>query len=46
MLLYAVLGSQAVRFLKASGALWLDRICGGALLALAGSLAFYRRASA
>jgi threonine/homoserine/homoserine lactone efflux protein len=46
MLLYAVLGSQAVRFLKASGALWLDRICGGALLALAGSLAFYRRAGA
>ena len=24
---------------------WLDRICGGALLALAGSLAFYRRAT-
>lgn len=43
---YAVLGSQAVRVLKKSGALWLDRICGGALLALAGSLAFYRRASA
>jgi threonine/homoserine/homoserine lactone efflux protein len=43
---YALLGSRAVRLLKASGALWLDRICGGALLALAGSLAFYRRASA
>ncbi|MDR6634006.1 threonine/homoserine/homoserine lactone efflux protein [Phyllobacterium sp. 1468] len=43
---YAVLGSRAVRLLKKSGALWLDRICGGALLALAGSLAFYRRASA
>ncbi|KQS95845.1 MULTISPECIES: LysE family translocator [unclassified Rhizobium] len=43
---YASLGSQAVRVLKKSGALWLDRICGGALLALAGSLAFYRRASA
>ena len=43
---YAALGSQAVKVLKASGALWLDRICGGALLALAGSLAFYRRASA
>jgi threonine/homoserine/homoserine lactone efflux protein len=40
---YALLGSQAVRFLKRSGAIWLDRICGGALLALAGSLAFYRR---
>jgi hypothetical protein len=35
-----------VRLLKQSGALWLDRICGGALLALAGSLALYRRASA
>lgn len=43
---YALLGSQAVRLLKKSGALWLDRICGGALLTLAGSLAFYRRASA
>lgn len=42
---YAVVGSQAVRFLKRSGAIWLDRICGGALLALAGSLAFYRRAA-
>jgi threonine/homoserine/homoserine lactone efflux protein len=45
MLGYAVLGSQAVRLLKRSGALWLDRICGGALLTLAGSLAFYRRAA-
>lgn len=43
---YAMLGSRAVRLLKKSGALWLDRICGGALLTLAGSLAFYRRASA
>ncbi len=42
---YASLGSQAVKVLKKSGALWLDRICGGVLLALAGSLAFYRRAS-
>jgi threonine/homoserine/homoserine lactone efflux protein len=42
---YAALGGQAVRLLKKSGALWLDRICGGALLTLAGSLAFYRRAS-
>lgn len=40
---YALLGSQAVRLLRNSGAVWLDRICGGALLALAGSLAFYRR---
>lgn len=44
MLGYALLGSQAIRMLKKSGALWLDRICGGALLSLAASLAFYRRA--
>jgi threonine/homoserine/homoserine lactone efflux protein len=43
---YALLGSQAVRVLRKSGALWLDRICGGALLVLAGTLAFYRRAAA
>ncbi|MBX4868767.1 MULTISPECIES: LysE family translocator [Rhizobium] len=42
---YAFFGSQAVRFLKTSGALWLERACGGALLALAGSLALYRRAT-
>ncbi|MCA1405959.1 LysE family translocator [Ensifer sp. IC3342] len=42
---YALIGSQAVRFLKRAGAIWLDRVCGGALLALAGSLAFYRRAA-
>lgn len=45
MFAYALLGSQAVRLLRQSGALWLDRICGGALLTLAGSLAFYRRAN-
>ena len=43
MLTYAVAGAQAIRFLRAKGVLWLDRICGGALLALAGSLALYRR---
>ncbi|WP_027667731.1 LysE family translocator [Rhizobium leguminosarum] len=42
---YAFFGSQAVRFLKTAGAMWLERACGGALLALAGSLAFYRRAT-
>ena len=41
---YAVFGSQAVRVLKSEGAKWLERACGGALLALAGSLALYRRA--
>ncbi|TWO71859.1 LysE family translocator [Caenimonas sedimenti] len=40
---YAVLGARAVRLLKANAVRWLDRICGGALLALAGSLAFVRR---
>ena len=43
---YALLGSRAVRLLKKSGALWLDRVCGVTLLALAGSLAFYRRVTA
>jgi len=43
MFAYASTGAQAIRFLRARGVLWLDRICGGALLALAGSLAFYRR---
>jgi threonine/homoserine/homoserine lactone efflux protein len=43
MLVYASAGAQAVRFLRAKAVLWLDRVCGGALLALAGSLALYRR---
>jgi threonine/homoserine/homoserine lactone efflux protein len=43
MLGYASAGAQAIRFLRARGLLWLDCICGGALLALAGSLALYRR---
>jgi len=43
MFVYAVAGAQAIRFLRAKGVLWLDRICGGALLALAGSLTLYRR---
>jgi threonine/homoserine/homoserine lactone efflux protein len=43
MLVYASAGAQAIRLLRARGVLWLDRLCGGALLALAGSLAFYRR---
>jgi threonine/homoserine/homoserine lactone efflux protein len=43
---YAMLGARAIRVLKRSGALWLDRLCGAALLTLAGFLAFYRRASA
>ncbi|MBN9428129.1 MAG: LysE family translocator [Burkholderiales bacterium] len=43
MLAYALTGARAIRFLRAKGALWLDRACGGALIALAGSLALYRR---
>jgi threonine/homoserine/homoserine lactone efflux protein len=43
MLGYALAGAYAIRVLRAKGALWLDRVCGGALLALAGSLALYRR---
>ncbi|WP_137917638.1 LysE family translocator [Hydrogenophaga sp. 2FB] len=45
MLSYAAAGAQAIRRLRANGVLWLDRVCGGALLALAGSLAFYRRSA-
>lgn len=40
---YAAAGAKAIRLLRADGVLWLDRLCGGALLALAGSLALYRR---
>ena len=45
MLAYAFAGRQALRLLRDRGALWLERASGGALLALAGSLAFYRRQS-
>lgn len=44
MLAYAFVGARALRLLKAGATRWLDRLCGGALLGLAGSLAFYRRA--
>ena len=45
MLAYALVGARAVRLLKARAVKWLDRVCGGALLALAGSLAFYRHST-
>jgi len=45
MLAYAAAGARAIRALRENGRLWLDRICGGTLLALAGSLALYRRTS-
>nr|WP_312486554.1 LysE family translocator [Achromobacter ruhlandii] len=43
MFAYACAGARAIRLFKRRGARWPDRACGGALLALAGSLAFYRR---
>ena len=45
MLAYAGFGAQATKFLRSTAAVWLDRICGGALLALAGTMALYRRAT-
>ena len=43
---YAAIGAHAIRLLRRRAVLWLDRRCGGALLVLAGSLAFYRRGAA
>lgn len=43
MLAYAAIGARAVKLLQRRAVQWLERCCGGALLALAGSLAFYRR---
>ncbi|MCJ0763176.1 LysE family translocator [Variovorax terrae] len=45
MLGYAFVGARAVRLFRASAVKWLDRACGGALLALASSLAVYRRSN-
>jgi threonine/homoserine/homoserine lactone efflux protein len=46
MFAYALLGSQAVRLLKRQGAVWIERVSGGILLALAAWLAGARRAAA
>lgn len=46
MFAYALLGSQAMRLLRARGAVWIDRACGAVLIGLAGWLAFARRAAA
>ncbi|TDN87762.1 LysE family translocator [Microbacterium sp. BK668] len=46
MFAYALLGSQAIRLLKKRGAVWIERVCGGVLLALAAWLASARRATA
>jgi threonine/homoserine/homoserine lactone efflux protein len=43
MFAYAVTGAHAIRLLHRRAVLWLDRACGAALLALAGSLLLFRR---
>ncbi|WP_284620370.1 LysE family translocator [Aquabacterium humicola] len=43
MLGYAAIGAHALRLMRRRAVLWLDRSCGAALLALAGSLALARR---
>lgn len=40
---YALFGARAIRLLKQAAARWLERVCGAMLVALAGSLALYRR---
>jgi threonine/homoserine/homoserine lactone efflux protein len=45
MFAYASSGARAVRLFRTPGAVsWINRLSGGALLTLAGALAFYRRA--
>ena len=46
MFAYAVVGARAVSLLRRRAVMWLDRTCGAAMLALAGSLLLYRRAPA
>jgi len=43
MLVYAFVGARAMRLLTVAASRWIDRTCGAMLLALAGSLALYRR---
>ncbi|MBA2673982.1 LysE family translocator [Ramlibacter sp.] len=43
---YALAGARAAQLLRKAAARWIDRVCGGALLALAGSLLLWRRNSA
>lgn len=45
MFAYAAFGARAVQLLRSSAVVWLDRACGGVLLALAGTMAVYRRAA-
>ena len=44
MATYAAAGVNAMRFLRETGVLWLDRGCGVVMLTLAGGLALYKRA--
>jgi len=43
MLAYAYAGARAARLLRSQAAQRLDRVCGGLMIAAAGSLALYRR---
>ena len=43
MTLYAGLGTKAVQFLSNRGAVWIDRTCGGLLIAMGLALAFVKR---
>jgi threonine/homoserine/homoserine lactone efflux protein len=45
MFVYAYAGARATRLLHSRGARWLDRVCGGLMVAAAGSLAVYRRST-
>ena len=42
---YALLGAKSLQLCRENGVKWLNRVSGGALLALAGSIALYRRSS-
>ena len=44
MLGYAALGARLVRVLRTGGLRWINRLCGGMLVLLAGTVALYRRA--
>ena len=46
MTVYAGAGAKAVEFLSNRGALWIDRTCGGLLIALGLALALVRRSDA
>ncbi|SFL70270.1 LysE family translocator [Shimia aestuarii] len=43
MAAYAALGSKAMHYLNARGACWMDRLCGGVLVVMAGALTLVRR---